>query len=38
MAFLAELRSVLRDMDKVERLSRRQFVERELSRRTQSTV
>jgi len=37
-AFLAELRRILSDMDKVERISRRQFVERELARRTQSTV
>jgi glycerol-3-phosphate O-acyltransferase len=36
-AFLAELRAVLRDMDKVEEISREQFYERELqSRRARS--
>jgi glycerol-3-phosphate O-acyltransferase len=33
-AFLAELRAVLRDMDKVERIARQQFYEREMARRS----
>jgi glycerol-3-phosphate O-acyltransferase len=33
-AFLAELRAVLRDMDKVERIAREQFYEREMARRS----
>ncbi|WP_319456174.1 MULTISPECIES: glycerol-3-phosphate 1-O-acyltransferase [unclassified Mycobacterium] len=37
-AFVAELRGVLGDMGKVERISRQQFAERELARRSQSTV
>jgi glycerol-3-phosphate O-acyltransferase len=37
-AFLAELRDILGDMDKVERSSRQQFAARELARRSQSTV
>lgn len=32
-AFLAELRAVLRDMDKVEQIAREQFYEREMARR-----
>ena len=38
VVFRDELRDVLRDMDRVERISRDQFVERELARRSQSTV
>jgi glycerol-3-phosphate O-acyltransferase len=33
-AFVRELRGILRDMDKVERISREQFVARELTRRS----